>query len=80
MENIKEQVINILKKYTFNDEVWNGFNDNTSIINDLKINSARIVDIIIDIEEIYHIEITDEELDSLTCFKDIVYLIHRKTN
>ncbi len=80
MENIKQNVIEILKKYTFNNEVWIGFNENSSIINDLKINSARIVDIIIDIEEIYDIEITDEELDSLTCFKDIVDLIHKKTN
>jgi acyl carrier protein len=79
MENIKEQVKNILKKYTFNDEVWIGFNDNTSIIKDLKINSARIVDIILDVEEIYNISISDEELESLNCFIDIVLLISNKT-
>lgn len=79
MENIKQEVINILKKYTFNNEVWNGFNDKSSIINDLKINSARIVDIIIDIEELYDIEIDDEELEKLTCFGDIIELISKKT-
>lgn len=80
MNKNRDKVINILKKYTFNPKAWEGFNDNSSIINDLKINSARIVDIIIDIEEIYDIEISDEELDSLNCFKDIVDLIHKKTN
>ena len=78
MENIKTDLINILKKYTLDKNVWNDFNDNSSIISDLKINSARIVDIIIDIEEKYNIEITDDELDKLKCFQDIVELIKSK--
>ncbi|MBP8993559.1 MAG: hypothetical protein KBG30_07090 [Bacteroidales bacterium] len=80
MENIKIDLINILKKYTLAKDVWNDFNDNSSIINDLKINSARIVDIVIDLEEKYDIEISDEELEKLTCFKDIVKLIDSKIN
>ncbi|HNY44156.1 MAG TPA: phosphopantetheine-binding protein [Bacteroidales bacterium] len=80
MENIKTDLINILKKYTLAKDVWNDFNDNSSIISDLKINSARIVDIVIDLEEKYDIEITDEELEKLTCFKDIVKLIDSKIN
>ena len=78
MENINTECIEILKKYTFNQEVWENFNDKSSIIDDLKINSARIVDIIIDLEEKYNIEITDEELDKLSCFQDIVMLIKSK--
>lgn len=80
MENIKTDLINILKKYTLAKDVWNDFNDNSSIVSDLKINSARIVDIVIDLEEKYDIEITDEELEKLTCFKDIVKLIDSKIN
>ncbi|HOE38270.1 MAG TPA: phosphopantetheine-binding protein [Bacteroidales bacterium] len=79
MENIKTDLINILKKYTLAKDVWNDFNDNSSIVSDLKINSARIVDIVIDLEEKYDIEITDEELEKLTCFKDIVKLIDLKS-
>ncbi len=80
MENIKTNLINILKKYTLSKDVWENFNENSSIIDDLKINSARIVDIVIDLEEKYDIEITDEELEKLTCFKDIVKLIDSKIN
>lgn len=80
MENIKTNLINILKKYTLSKDVWENFNENSSIISDLKINSARIVDIVIDLEEKYDIEITDEELEKLTCFKDIVKLIDSKIN
>lgn len=80
MEKIKKECIEILKKYTFNQEVWENFNDKSSIIDDLKINSARIVDIVIDLEEKYDIEIRDEELEKLTRFKDIVKLIDSKIN
>lgn len=78
MENIKTDLINILKKYTLAKDVWKNFNENSSIISDLKINSARIVDIVIDLEEKYNIEITDDELDKLKCFQDIVELIKSK--
>jgi acyl carrier protein len=78
MDQIKNDLIAILKKYTFNKDLWINFNEKSSIINDLKINSARIVDIIIDIEEKYNIEITDEELEKLTCFGDMLELVKRK--
>lgn len=79
MDSINRIVIEILKKYTLNKDIWIDFNENWSIIKDLKINSARIVDIIIDIEEEYNIEISDNELDKLKCFKDITALIKFKT-
>ncbi len=79
MKNIRENVIDVLKKYTFNKEVWVGFNDNTNIIRDLKINSARLVDIVLDLEELYDIEIPDSDLEKLTCFSDIIKLIEEKT-
>jgi acyl carrier protein len=78
MENIKKDLVQILKKYTFSEQVWKSFNDQSSIINDLKINSARVVDIIIDLEEKYNIEIADSELEKLSCFSDIVNLVHKK--
>lgn len=79
METLKSTIISILKKYTFSEKVWEDFNEKSSIINDLKINSARIVDIIIDIEEHYDISISDEELSKLKNFKDIVDLVITKT-
>lgn len=78
MENVKNEVITILKKYTLAKDVWDNFTENSSIIKDLKINSARVVDIVIDIEEKYDIEISDKELENLNCFKDIIVLIENK--
>lgn len=79
MKEQRDEIIKILKKYTFSDEVWVNFSDETNIINDLKINSARIVDIVIDLEETYDIEINDSQLENLKRFKDIVTLIQEMT-
>ena len=79
MEKIQNEVIDILKKYTFNPLALENFTLETKIISDLKINSARIVDIIIDIEEKYDITIEDDELENLICIKDIVEIIEKKS-
>ena len=79
MNKIKNDVIEILKKYTFSDSVWIDFNDRFSIVGDLKINSARVVDIILDIEELYEITIDDEELSRMITVKNIVEIIGAKT-
>lgn len=78
MEKVKKEIIEILKKYTFNQEVWNNFSENSNISTDLKINSARIVDIIIDIEEKYEIEIEDKLLDEIKTISDISNIIKSK--
>jgi len=80
MEKIKENVIEILRKYTFNESVWLGYTDDFDITKDLKINSARIVDIILDLEDKFQITIKDEELDKLKTVKDIIVIIAEKTN
>ena len=79
MNKIQNDVIEILKKYTFSDSVWTDFNDRFSIVGDLKINSARVVDIILDIEELYEITIDDEELSRMITVKNIVDIIGSKT-
>ena len=80
MEKIKETVIEILRKYTFNETVWQGYTDDFNMVKDLKINSARIVDIILDIEDKFSISISDEDLDKLAKVKDLIELIAKKTN
>ena len=50
----------------------------TNIAEDLQINSARIVDVIVDIEDEFHIEIEDDEMDSLLTVGDTINLILKK--
>ncbi|MEM7104559.1 MAG: acyl carrier protein [Bacteroidota bacterium] len=62
---IKNLFVEILKKYAKDPSLFENLNDNTEIIKDLKINSARIVDITLDIEEALDIELDDNDMDAL---------------
>jgi len=54
---ILEELKKVLLPYTHNKEALNNINEQTDLINDLRINSANLVDIIIDAENKYNIEI-----------------------
>ncbi|MBN9299795.1 MAG: acyl carrier protein [Filimonas sp.] len=54
---ILEELKKVLAPYTVNKEALNSINEETSLTQDLKINSANLVDIIIDAENKYDIEI-----------------------
>ena len=54
---ILEELKKILAPYTVDKQKLALIDDNTDLINDLKINSANLVDIIIDAEEKYGVEI-----------------------
>ena len=66
----REETLNELKTviapYTINKEMLNSINDETDLIRDLKINSANLVDIIIDAEARYDIEIDYDSADKMT--------------
>jgi acyl carrier protein len=54
---VLEELKKVLAPYTINKEALNSINEQTDLIKDLKINSANLVDIIIDAETKYDIEI-----------------------
>ncbi|MFO0572178.1 MAG: phosphopantetheine-binding protein [Polyangiaceae bacterium] len=47
----------------------------TSILKDLKINSARLVDVVLEIEDAFEIEVKDEDADKVKTIGDAVRLI-----
>ena len=72
---MEEIIIEILKKYTFDNKVWENFNVNMDLKNDLKINSARVVDIVLDLEEKFDIEISDAEIEKMKTVQDIIDIV-----
>lgn len=78
MENIVEEVKQIIEKYAYDKKLVKESTTESKIISDLKINSARIVDIILDLEEKYDIMIEDSVLEKLKTINDIVQLIQIK--
>ena len=78
--SIKTNVVTIIEKYAFNKDLVRNAEDDSRIIADLKINSARIVDIILDIEDQYQIEIDDKSIEKMIRIKDVIEIILSKLN
>ena len=62
---ILEELKKILSPYTVDKEKLAAINDDTDLIKDLKINSANLVDIIIDAEEKYNVEIDYDSAEKM---------------
>ncbi len=77
-KKIFEELVNILKEYAKNQDVLAKATMDTHILNDLKVNSARLVDIIIKCEDVYGISIDDEEADVIRTIGDAVKVIKQK--
>ncbi len=78
MSKSQTRVLSILQKYTYNKTLLEDANEESHIIKDLKINSARIVDIVLDIEEEFSVEITNKMLESINTIGDLVNIIENK--
>jgi len=72
------KVINILKKYTYEKDILDEANLGMRLMGDLKINSARIVDIVLDVEEEFDLEMDDDSLARLITIQDILEVIESK--
>lgn len=78
----RQEILDGLKKvltpYTVNKEVLNSMNEDTNFIRDLKINSANLIDIIIDAEEKYNIEIDVDSAEKIHTAGDCINVILEK--
>jgi acyl carrier protein len=75
---IREEFVNILRAYVKDPELLDKVSDSTHILNDLKVNSARLVDIIIKCEDVYGISIDDDDADKIRTIGDAVTVIKDK--
>ena len=64
-QEVLEGLKSVLAPYTMDKEALNSINDETEFIKDLKINSANLVDIIIDAEDKYDIEIDPDSAEKI---------------
>ncbi len=77
---IFEKVLHIVKPYVKNQEAFAAANDSTKFIEDLKINSARLVDIVLAFEDEFSFPISDEEAEEIQTIGSAVDLISQKFN
>ncbi len=68
----------IVKPYIQDEEAFENLNEDTDFIDDLKINSANLVDVILDIEDKYDIELDNESMDKMLNVKAALEVINTK--
>lgn len=82
--NKKEQMIRelklIIKPYIQDEDAFKNLSEDTDFINDLKINSANLVDVILDIEDKYDIELDNESMDKMLNVKAAIEVINTKVS
>ncbi len=78
----REDLINSLKKivapYVQDQEAFQNLSEETDFINDLKINSANLVDVILDVEDEFDIEIDNDAMEKMLSVKAALDIIESK--
>ncbi len=74
-KQVFDDVVAILKPFVKNPDALATVAMETSILKDLKVNSARLVDVVLEIEDKFGIEVKDEEADKVKTVGDAVTLI-----
>ena len=77
---IIEKLRTIIEPYVQDQDAFANINESTDLLNDLKINSANLVDIIIDTEMEFDIEIDDDSAEKMLTVKDAVEIISQLTS
>ncbi|QTD36432.1 acyl carrier protein [Polaribacter batillariae] len=79
-EEIIKKLTTIVKPYVQNEEGFKNLSEETDFINDLEINSANLVDIILDVEDEFSIEIDNDAMEKMLSVKATVAVIQEKIN
>ncbi|MDB2385527.1 phosphopantetheine-binding protein [Polaribacter sp.] len=78
----KEQLISklktIVKPYVQDEKAFENLSEETDFINDLKINSANLVDVVLDVEDEFDIEIDNDSMEKMLTVKASVEIIEAK--
>jgi len=77
-EKILEKVVDILRPYAKDAGALANVSLETNILSGLKVNSARLVDVVLAFEDAFGIEVADDDADRVQTVGDAVRLIQGK--
>ena len=77
-KEIFDKLVGIIGPHAKNTEMLAKVGNGTSILKDLGVNSSRLVDVIIAMEDQFGIEITDEDAEKVGTMGDAVTIIKSK--
>jgi len=72
------QLKNIIKTYLPEDVAIDDIDRESHFINELNINSANLVDIVLDVEDAFDIAFENEDMDKMLTVKDALGIIEQK--
>lgn len=79
---IKEELIaklkTIVEPYIQDEEAFKNLTEDTNFITDLKINSANLVDVILDVEDEFDIRIENDEMEKMLSVKAAMEIVTSK--
>ena len=68
----------IVKIYLPDDVAVDEIHEESHFINELNINSANLVDIVLDVEDAFDIRLENEDMDQMQTVKDALAIIDKK--
>lgn len=77
-ETIIENLKKIIAPFVNNKDAFENLTEETDFINDLNINSANLVDIILDIEDFFNIQIDNESMEKMVNVQASIVIIETK--
>jgi acyl carrier protein len=77
-DQIFSKVVDILKPYAKDPAALTTVSLDTNILSGLKVNSARLVDVVLAFEDAFGIEVADDDADKVQTVGDAVRLIQGK--
>ena len=70
----------IISPYLPEDDSVESIKPQSNFIKDLNINSANLVDIVLDVEDAYDITLENEDMDSMQTVQDALHIIDAKVD
>ncbi len=79
-EILIEKLKEIVKPYVQDQIAFEQLTEETDFINDLKVNSANLIDIVLDVEDVFDIDIDNESMEQMLNVKKAIEIIKIKMN
>jgi len=77
-EEFIEKLKVIVKPYIQDDQAFEDLTEETDLVKDLKINSANLVDVILDVEDEFNVIIDNDSMAEMLTVKAAIAVIERK--
>lgn len=77
-EKLIAKLKTIVQPYIQDEVEFENLSEDTDFINDLKINSANLVDVILDVEDEFDIRIENDDMEKMTSVKAAMDIINEK--